>query len=140
MTMEFKVTGFAELRQSLEQLNSVTRSENALKRAMLNAIEPTADLTRALVPVRSGNLKRSIIVSDKLKGRAKEADVVSVFLGTSYRKGARGRHGHLVEFGTVRARPHPFLRPAWDQDGRALLSRLSSEIRIQIERAVKRKV
>jgi HK97 gp10 family phage protein len=140
MTMEFSVTGFAELRQSLEQLNSVSRSQNALKRAMFKAIEPTADLTRAFVPVRTGNLKRSITVSDKLKGRAKEADVVSVFLGTSYQKGARGRHGHLVEFGTVKARPHPFLRPAWDQDGRALLARLSDEMRREIERAVKRKV
>ena len=138
--MSFKVSGFRELADALEQLDSVRREEGALKRAMTSALEPTAALARALVPVRTGGLKRSIITSDKRRFQGKkERGVVSIFLGTSYQRGANGRHGHLVEFGTVKSRPHPFLRPAWDQDGKALLTRLADEMRVQIERAVKRK-
>jgi hypothetical protein len=34
--------------------------------------------------------------------------------------------------------PRPFLRPAWDQDSRAMLGRLSDNLRNQIEAAIKR--
>jgi HK97 gp10 family phage protein len=139
MSMEFKVDGFKDLAAMLERLQSVRREEGALTRAMIKAVEPTADLTRALVPVRTGNLRRSITVSDKLKGRTKEAGITTVYLGTSYGRGQGGRHGHLVEFGTKHSRPRPFLRPAWDQDSRAMLLRLAEELRLQIEKAVRRK-
>lgn len=139
MTMEFNVTGFRELYAMLERLNSVRREEGALKRAMTDALAPTAMLVAQMAPVRTGNLKRSIIISDKKKGAAKEEGVTKVYLGASYRKGARGRHAHLLEFGTVKMAPRPFLRPAWDQDSRAMLVRLSDEMRRQIEAAVKRK-
>ncbi len=139
MSMEFKVDGFKDLAAMLERLQSVRREEGALTRAMIKAVEPTADLTRSLVPVRTGTLRRSITVSNKLKGRTKEAGITAVYLGTSYGRGKGGRHGHLVEFGTKHSRPRPFLRPAWDQDSRAMLLRLADELRLQIEKAVKRK-
>lgn len=137
--MEFNVSGFRELRAMLERLNSVRREDGALKRAMTDALGPTALLVAQMAPVRTGNLKRSIVISDKKKGAVKEEGVTKVYLGASYRKGARGRHAHLLEFGTVKMAPRPFLRPAWDQDSRAMLVRLSDELRRQIEAAVKRK-
>ena len=64
----------------------------------------------------------------------------------------RGRHGHLVEFGTKPhinkgrfpgslhpgTSPRPFMRPAWDQDKDAMLERLRVELWTQISRAVQR--
>jgi HK97 gp10 family phage protein len=137
--MTMKVQGFEALQQALINLGSVARQNTALKRAMGNALEPTADIARALVPVRTGNLKRSIIVSDTARSAPRNADVIAMYMGASYSKGARGRHAHFLEFGTVNMRPRPFLRPAWDQDGDALLRRLSHELSMQIEAAVKRK-
>ena len=138
MTMDFKVSGFRELKAQLDRLPTVARQEGALKRAMIEALEPTAMLTVQMVPKRTGNLARSIIISDKKRGAVKEDGVVKVWLGASYQKGARGRHAHLVEFGTVKMAPRPFLRPAWDQDSRAMLGRLSDNLRKQIEAAIKR--
>ena len=138
MTMDFKVSGFRELKAQLDRLPTVARQEGALKRAMIEALEPTAMLTVQMVPKRTGNLARSIIISDKKRGAVKEDGVVKVWLGASYQKGARGRHAHLVEFGTVKMAPRPFLRPAWDQDSRAMLGRLSDKLREQIEAAIKR--
>lgn len=138
MTMEFNVTGFRELKEMLDRLPTVARQEGALTRAMIAAVTPTADLVRSKVPVRTGNLKRSIVVSDKKRGAKKEEGVARVYLGASYQKGARGRHAHLVEFGTVNMRARPFLRPGWDQDSRAMLVRLSQSLRNQIEASVRR--
>lgn len=139
MTMKMQVTGFDDLQAMLVSLGSVARQDNALKRAMTTALEPTAMLAVQMAPKRSGNLARSIIISDTAKGAAKNPDAVTMYLGASYRKGARGRHAHLLEFGTVKMAPRPFLRPAWDQDGDAMLQRLAGELRTQIAAAVKRK-
>lgn len=138
MTMEFNVTGFRELKAMLDRLPTVQRQEGALKRAMIEALEPTALLTVQRVPKRTGNLARSIVISDKKRGAVKQEGVVRVWLGASYQRGARGRHAHLVEFGTVKMAARPFLRPSWDQDSRAMLGRLSDNLRKQIEAAVKR--
>jgi HK97 gp10 family phage protein len=134
-----RVEGFAELQQALLDLASVARQDTALKRALGNALEPTAEIARALAPIRTGGLKRSIIVSDKARNAERKPDVVTMYMGASQSKGARGRHAHLLEFGTVKMLPRPFLRPAWDQDGDGILRRLSDELRVQIEAAVKRK-
>ena len=136
--MEFNVTGFRELKAMLDRLPTVQRQEGALKRAMIEALEPTALLTVQRVPKRTGNLARSIVISDKKRGAVKQEGVVRVWLGASYQRGARGRHAHLVEFGTVKMAARPFLRPSWDQDSRAMLGRLSDNLRKQIEAAVKR--
>ena len=136
--MEFNVTGFRELKAMLDRLPTVQRQEGALKRAMIEALEPTAMLTVQRVPKRTGNLARSIVISDKKRGAVKEEGVVRVWLGASYQRGARGRHAHLVEFGTVKMAARPFLRPSWAQDSRAMLGRLSDSLRKQIEAAVKR--
>lgn len=139
MTMKMDVTGLDDLQAMLLSLGTAARQEGALRRAMTDALEPTAERARELVPVRTGNLKRSIVISDRAKGVAKDPDAVTVYLGASQAKGARGRHAHLLEFGTVKMSPRPFLRPAWDQDGDAMLRRLADNLRTQIEAAVKRK-
>ena len=139
------VEGFDDLQAALLSLGSVARQDGALKRAMTDALGPTAMLAIQMAPRRTGNLKRAIVISDTAEGsgfniEGRGADeTVTVYLGASYKAGARGRHAHLVEFGTVKSRPYPFLRPAWDQDRDAMVKRLAENLRVQITAAVKRK-
>ena len=61
-----------------------------------------------------------------------------MFVGPSYDLGAGGRHGHLLEFGTAHSAAQPFMRPAWDQDHKALLERLKVEIWTEIKKSMAR--
>jgi GAF domain-containing protein len=45
---------------------------------------------------------------------------------------------HTQEFGTVHHAPQPFMRPAWDQDHKALLQRLGQLMAAEIDKAVTR--
>lgn len=42
------------------------------------------------------------------------------------------------EFGTFKMAPHPYMRPAWDQDKAAMLDRLKAELWREVEKAIAR--
>lgn len=46
--------------------------------------------------------------------------------------------GYVMEFGTLTREPHPYLRPAWEQDKAAMLERLKKEIWFEVLSAVER--
>ena len=145
-----KVTGFAELDRALSDLKPAT-GKAALRRGLKKAAQPMADLMASLAPKHEGDLAGSIAVSTKLDKRQagmhrkmfrNDKASVEIFVGPSYDLGAGGRHGHLQEFGTAHHAPAPFARPAWDQDGEALLKRLAdhlwAEVRTSAERAARK--
>lgn len=81
--------------------------------------EIVADEARRLVPVLSGNLRDSIIVSARPIGGSAGAATVAlgggitvVFVGPSTSESADGFYGHMIEFGTFKAAAHPFMTPA----------------------------
>ena len=144
--MTVKLEGFAELDRALDNLSKAA-GKGVLRRSLKRAAEPTAKLAQSLAPVLTGKLQGSIIVGTKLDGRqAKmhrkmfrdDRSSVEMFVGPSYLRGDGGRHGHLLEFGTVKMPPQPFMRPAWDQDKMQMLDRLGTELAEQIEKSVKR--
>lgn len=144
--MEIKTEGFAELDKALDELTKAA-GKGVLRRSLKRAAEPTAKLAQSMAPVLTGRLQQSIIVGAKLNGRqAKlhrrmfrdDRSSVELFVGPSYLKGGGGRHGHLVEFGTVKQSPQPFMRPAWDQDQKAMLDRLGEQMAAEMEKAVTR--
>lgn len=49
-----------------------------------------------------------------------------------------GAHGTLLEFGTYRQKPRPFLRPAWDANRTRVGQILVEEYRKRIEKVVRR--
>lgn len=139
------VSGFRELEAALAELPKAT-GRNVLKRTLIKAGQPIAERARELVPVQSGQLKSSIMISPRIKntvgyaeysaamraGLGKEAAVralrdvrrsakgsfAEMFVGPAV---PAGFYGHLVEFGTSRTQAQPFMRPAWDaMQGRAL--------------------
>jgi HK97 gp10 family phage protein len=44
----------------------------------------------------------------------------------------------VQEFGSMKQAPQPYMRPAWDQDHRAMLDRLKVELWAEVSKAVKR--
>ena len=146
MTAEMVLGGFEEMEEALEQLANSTRKP-AMRRALKRAAQPMASIAASLAPVASGALAASITVSPKLDRRQAgmhrrmfrdDKAAVEMFVGPSYDLGAGGRHGHLLEFGTYKMAAQPFMRPAWDQDSRALLERLKSEAWAEIKKSMAR--
>lgn len=146
MSVSFEVTGFKELEKELEQLSKAA-GKGVLRRSMVKAAKPLADIAQSRAPKLTGKLEQSIIVGARLNGRQTalhrrmfrdDRSSVELFVGPSYLRGGGGRHGHLLEFGTVNQPPQPFMRPAWDQDKNAMLDRLSKELWAELEKAVKR--
>lgn len=146
MTVTVKLSGFAELEQALDNLSKAA-GKGALRRSLKRAAEPTAKLAAQMAPKRTGKLAASIIVGAKLNGRQTkihrkmfrdDRSSVELFVGPSYLRGDGGRHGHLLEFGTIKMPPQPFMRPAWEQDQKAILDRLKVELWDQIQKAIAR--
>lgn len=111
----YKAEGFDRLDR---QLARIAKPTTEAKRAALKAgAEIVADEMRRLAPVRSGTLRDSINVRVIGMGAAaKQVDVRGTTVLIGPRQGGKKDpfYAHMVEFGTVRAAAHPFMRPAWD--------------------------
>lgn len=159
--IEAHMTGVDALDDALSQLSK--RMGTAVVRAALKkAAQPIVDAAKDLVPVRTGRLRESLTVSERLtrrqrKGSKRMPGSVTVYIGGAWPKGA---HAHLVEFGTA---PHlitvdlkdalagadvygrtvlhpgtparPFLRPAWDANKAQALENLGKELWAELEKA-----
>jgi len=157
-SVAFDIQGFAELEKALDNL-SKSAGKGVLRRSLKKAAQPTADIAASLAPKKTGALAKSIIVGTKLDGRqAKihrkmfrdDKSAVTMFVGPSYLLGAKGRHGHLVEFGTAPfinggrfagtqnpgTPAQPFMRPAFESDKMAMLERLKSELWSELEKSL----
>lgn len=84
----------------------------AQKRAKLKAVRAGGNVIlqemRANVPVRTGNLKKSLALRPprgKMKAQTKAPLVIAA-------RRPEGSHSHWVEFGSAHNQPKPFMRPA----------------------------
>jgi HK97 gp10 family phage protein len=158
----YKVEGFADLERALLDLPRAT-AKNAVKRGLIKAAEPIAEAARAGASVRRGVLRKSIIVGTRLKNTAGNAEyraAMQAGLGSGAataalrdaRREAKGAgsavevhvgpgplpYAHLVEFGSINNRPHPYLRPAWDAHWRGAMESLKDFIWAEIRKAAER--
>lgn len=143
MTITMRLDGFRELEQELARLGSHTTRRASARRALRKTAQPMADLAQSLAPRGDTNtLAPSISIGTKLSKRQAgmhrkmfrdDRAAVEMFIGAGPLSSA-----HTQEFGTIHHAPQPFLRPAWDQDQRAMLDRLKAELWADIERAVAR--
>jgi len=127
----FELEGLDELNNNIEKLlKSVSKEEAA------PILGKSADFLRddiiSRAPLGStGNLKRGI-VSKTYSDYKEAAALVMINYG-------RAPHAHLVEFGHAGknpAPPHPFFRPAWDDDKQKIEEDIKQELLEIIERAV----
>lgn len=164
MKMTVSTSGFAALDKALAELPKST-ARNVLTRTLLKAGQPIADDASRLAPVASGKLRERIKVSARIKnkvgssefssamraGLGKEAAVSALRQARRDAKGqgsfaemfvgpAKGvlRYAHLVEFGTVKVPPKPFMRPAWDSNKRLALDIIRRELGNEIISAARR--
>ena len=159
MTVTMELSGFDEMEEALEQLSKAS-GKNVLRRALKAAAEPMADLARSLAPndpsTGGFDLQKSITVGSRLSRREKsehrrmfrnDRASVEMFVGAGplpqavYSEFGTAPHVNKGLFaGTMNpgVAPQPFMRPAWDQDHKALLDRLGKEIWVEIEKAMAR--
>lgn len=141
-----KVEGFSELEKELEQL-SKTAGRRVLRVSLQKSTPQLIQEMKARAPVDSGALRDSITASTRLatsqarKHRRMFRDeraAVELFVGPSYDLGAGGRHAHLLEFGTVKMSPQPFMRPSFDSDKINLFERVSKNLREELNKSLAR--
>ena len=146
MSATVRLEGFKELERELDNLSKAA-GKGALRRALFKAAQPTAELAQSKAPRLTGRLQQSIVIGAKLNKRQSklhrsmfrdDRSSVELFVGPSYLMGDGGRHGHLVEFGTRKMAAQPFMRPAWDQDQKAMLERLKENLWGEISKAIAR--
>lgn len=143
MRVIVRAEGFRELEQKLRLLPNRTRKP-VMVRALKKAAEPTVQATKSLAPVGEGDLRDSIIVSTRLSARQKglarnTKSTAEVYIGPS----GDGTEGVLnyawhVEFGTERAAPHAYLRPAWDRTKAGAIELIRRELSAAIEKSLRR--
>lgn len=90
-------------------------SPDARRRSLLIGAEIVLEEAKRLVPVLTGNLRDSLIITfdGKVNGAAvsERRFFTAVYIGPERRQGF---YGHMVEFGTIHMAAHPFMRPALD--------------------------
>lgn len=141
-----KVEGLAELEREMTQL-SKSAGRRVLRSSLQKSTPQLIQEMKSRAPVNTGALRDSITTSSKLakaqsrKHRKMFKDdrlAVEVFVGPSYNLGAGGRHAHLLEFGTVKMSPQPFMRPAFDGDKMKLLGRVEDNLRTELNKSLAR--
>lgn len=136
MVERFKVEGLKEFEEAMEEFSKATTA-NIIRRAFIKAAQPMLSDAQAHAPKLTGKLQLSFAAGTKLSKRQKklhkkESDV-EIFVGA----------GALVqavtqEFGTINHPPHPFMRPAFDANGRGALSIFTDEMGKEIDKAAAR--
>lgn len=139
--MNFRLEGLEDTVRNLGELSRATQ-KNVVRRTLLNAGEPTANVASSLAPERSGILAFSIVVATQLTARHRgemrnRASEVEVYIGPAGGQGALFYASHQ-EFGTVLTPAHPYMRPAWESTKGQVLALIVSGLRAQVERSAAR--
>lgn len=136
MATTFKIDGLSDLEKSLTDMKKST-AQGVVKRVLLRAGQPLANIAASMAPVgETGNLRYSVVVSDKLTRRQKRMLVkespVEVYVGTANKAGVQ------VEFGNDHQSAEPFLRPAFDMGINQVLDIIKADLGQEIEKTAAR--
>lgn len=123
--------GANELEQVFRRLPG-TMSEEILVSSLRKGAKPIKDAARDNVPVRTGNLRDSIVVRKATK-RQRRKGSGHIIIGF---KKPHSRRAHLVEYGTRNSAAQPFMRTALNSKGGEAIERVASEISKQLSSAV----
>lgn len=107
MGIDIELQGIGALRDKIEQMGlKVSKVEGEALKA---AAEPILKDAQSLVPVRTGNLKKSLVISNIKSSKGRKF----VWVGDVDKK---ANYSWFVEFGHSKAPAHPFLGPAFEQN------------------------
>lgn len=116
----FKVQGLEKITDRLAEVIDEANGKKA-KEVYLSAAMKIRDGARTRAPKVTGKLRESIFAA---RG---DMNKPNALVGVNYRIAP---HAHLVEYGTVKSRPRPFLRPA--------ISASAAEVRKVIESGLRK--
>lgn len=118
---------------------SKATAKNVIKRALIDALVPMADLAESLAPVLTGRLRDSIVEGTKLTSRQArlnrqrdDKSFVEVFMGPNDQAAVP------QEFGTFDQPAQPFMRPAFETEAEATLGRVRGAVTVQLDKATVR--
>ena len=115
----FKITGDKELKRTLFQMGQA--AADILEGAATKAAEVVREGAERRAPRDSGTLASNIFAEINEKSRTK----VTISVGP----GKEAFYGIWVELGTAKTAPHPYLRPAADQEKDNAFATYSVEIK-----------
>lgn len=142
--MTVKVEGLRDLEKQLLRL-SAAAAKGVARRSAIKAMQPMADIATRLAPddvvTPAPDLHTSIAVSTRQKGGRSKMEAfdgptqVTVHMGPT-----KGGYPQAIyqEFGTVKMKAQPYMRPAWDMDKMAMLERLRKLLWIEVEKTIAR--
>ncbi len=156
MKLKTRIYGFDDAAEKLESLPDKIERKIGIKAIRAGAwliINAARQNLQRLGAVKTGNLRKSI----GLKTKKAKTHLIGVTIGARIDGEHSGQHAHLVEFGTsphvIRSRklmsdgstvyghivthpgsrPKPFLRPAIDTNEDAVLLKVGSVVKSEIE-------
>lgn len=137
------VTGFKEIDSVLKGLPNQLQ-DRVLKTAHADAAKPLIEAAKRIVPVgKTGNLKDSIGVE---RIALKKTNVVGlVQVGPRRRRGKKGFHGHLIEYGKTnrdgsKTKPQPFMEPAFNQTKAQVETQIAISVGKKLNQFMKRQL
>lgn len=123
--MNFELRGVDDAMANLKKVTDPVNNDHIGDNAMA-ALEPVAEDARRLAPVDRGELRDSIIVSDRVFGVNGSANRNgAVYIGPF---GAPVEHAWFVEVGTVKMRAQPYIAPAVHENRELVFDILGEKI------------
>lgn len=156
MSVTFKMDGLADLEKALFELGSTSTARRVGQRALMQGAVPMVQRARANAPddPRTAlGLKEA--VAAKPSNRNRSRDTAEVIIGIDWniepardvpRKRRRGTYrdpgvgGNAVmqEFGTVKMKAQPFMRPAFDAEAENTIARVGEALAVEIQKSAAR--
>lgn len=143
MPARFRVEGGDDFDRNLAAASDLMRDPDVVMPILQDALSSVVDAARGIVPVRSGRLRDDIGVSDQAEGALGQRGIaayvgpsvdayyaVDVEKGRPPSVGADGREYDAT-------RPHPFMRPAWDQEEDGILPAVAQGLGEVLKRNLK---
>lgn len=162
MASSIKIEGLSELLKGLEEFKKST-SRGILERAVKRAAKPVMETAKALAPVDTGELKKSITMkvirnsagkvayADVMRGggsaeeaaaAAHDANRAAKAAGNGpsalVRVQASAPHAHFSEFGTQHSAPQPFMGPAYLEAKQDVPRSIATDLKIEMEKSARR--
>ena len=127
MKVSVRVAGWAKVTSNIEELERrITRG--VMREALTKSGRIMAAKAKANAPVKTGALKRSLKMKVKT---SRKKGVVVARIGAA---GPPGRYLHLVEFGSSRIGPNPFMRGAFESTKEDVSAKYHAELVTAIPR------
>ena len=139
--MKVDMSGFRELERALSEDLPKATAKNVLKRSATAAMKRIEDRAKQLAPRNTGETADSITtknVAAKRVSRTRYARSTGVTVATGPTGHPAGGKAAFSEFGTVKSPAQPYMRPAADAEGQAVIKDVKEALTDQVDKAKKR--